>query len=170
MEHLDGFSKYSSFFIINTYFIIYLAFHRITIDGLIQYEEPERRNFSMEAERRERVRMRDLMKPIRNWILLRLPKAVTVLDAGIITSRALPLQQRLNLIHFQKNLEIIKTNVASFTGAVLELHIVDDSMAMSELFTLRDFLCKQFNYINEFRIAHLSNKEKLQHLIFKTGE
>lgn len=59
---------------------------------------------------------------------------------------------------------------SSSKGAVLELHIVDDAIAVPELFNLRDFLCKQFNYINEFRIAHLSNREKLHHLIYRMGK
>ncbi|OQR77495.1 ABC transporter, partial [Tropilaelaps mercedesae] len=93
------------------------------------------RSISTASERRQQLRMRDLMKPIRDWMQHKLSKAVPVVDAG----------------------------------AVLELHIVDDSVAMPELFTLRDFICKQFNYISEFRIAHLSNQERLRHLIYNTG-
>ncbi|XP_022694888.1 retinal-specific ATP-binding cassette transporter-like [Varroa jacobsoni] len=97
--------------------------------------DSRRREYGFEVERRERMRMRDLIKPIRNWVHHRLPKAVPVVDAG----------------------------------AVLELHIIDDSVAMSELFSLRNFICKQFNYINEFRIAHLSNHDKLRHIVARAG-
>ncbi|XP_022668111.1 ATP-binding cassette sub-family A member 17-like isoform X2 [Varroa destructor] len=44
--------------------------------------DSRRREYGFEVERRERMRMRDLIKPIRNWVHHRLPKAVPVVDAG----------------------------------------------------------------------------------------